>query len=815
MNLAEFDPMDARLEQAVNEIRSDTVDDAVVEAAAGRVWARLEAAARPEHLRTCADFQALIPDYRAGRLPEARATLLKDHLHECVACRKVYEGRVVAMPAVKVPRREAAHPVRWAAAAVVVLAVGASTWYLVEHGSAGSGRAMVQSVTGTLYELRADGLLHPLQAGQDLPEGVEVRTAAGSDAMLQLRDGSKVELRERSGMAASSEASDLTIRLSRGSIIVEAAKRRQGHLYVATADCRVAVTGTVFSVVSGVKGSRVSVVEGEVHVAQDNQEHVLHPGDQISTSTNLEPGSVRDDIGWSRNRERLLQQIDKLRSGLGQIHLPALRYSSKLLDRLPANVMVFGSVPNLGHYLAEMQAVFGANLEQSPELRAWWAAKGPNAGAMIEKMRAASEYLGDEVVVVSVPGPDGHPQAPVFLAETTRPGFPEFLRRMSPQAAAVERSGLVAFGPEPGAVESILAAVEQNNGGFKGTPLFGRVAEAYRNGAGMLVAADVSQLPESQSHGVRYFLAEQKEVRDQMELRATAGFTGQQTGFVSWLAEPAPMGSLDYVSPDAQFVTGFVVKQPGAIIDQLVPVGERLIGSANAPDNSAELRRDFAASLGGEFSLSFDGPIFPPSWKLVAEVYDPARAQAAIQKTVEAFNRKAVEAGGKPLRTSTETAEGRTYYMIAAADPNPLTEAHYTFADGYLIAGPTRALIAKALQVKLSGTSVTHSAKFLALEPRDHYANFSGVLYANFGNTLAPLAGLIGGLVPQGSHGGGENALAKLGDLKPMLVAAYAHGDEITVAGSGNPFGGGISGLFSGNLAGMVGNVMPMGQRRR
>jgi hypothetical protein len=813
MNLAEFDPMDARLEQAMNEIRSDTVEDAVVEAAAERVWARLEAAARPEHLRTCADFQALIPDYRAGRLAEARRTLLTDHLHECVACRKIYEGRVVAMPAPAKARPAAAYPVRWAAAAVVVLAVGASTWYLVERSGTGGGRAMVQSVTGTLYELRADGLLHPLQAGQDLPDGVEVRTAADSDAMLQLRDGSVVELRERSGMAASSGASDLTIRLSRGSIIVQAAKRRQGHLYVATADCRVAVTGTVFSVVSGVKGSRVSVVEGEVHVAQDNQEHVLHPGDQISTSTNLEPGSVRDDIGWSRNRDRLLQQLDKLRSGLQQIHLPALRYSSKLLDRLPANTIVFGSIPNLGAYLKETQAVFGANLAQSPELRDWWAGKGSNIEPMIEKLRAASEYLGNEVVVASVAGPNGNPQAPVFLAETTRPGFPEFVRKAAPQAAVVERSGMVAFGPEAGAVESMLAAVEQNSGGFKGTPLYARIAEAYRNGAGMLVAADVSQLPQAGGHGVRFFMAEQKEVRNQMEMRATAAFTGQQTGFVSWLAEPASMGSLDYVSPDAQFVTGFVVKQPAAIIDQLVPVGERLIGSANAPENGAELRNDIAASLGGEFSLSFDGPIFPPSWKLVAEVYDPARAQAAIQKTVDAFNRKMVEAGGKPLRTSTETVEGRVYYMIAAADPNPLTEAHYTFADGYLIAGPTRALVAKALQVKMSGTSITHSAKFLGLEPSDHYANYSGLVYANLGNTLAPLAGLIGGFVPQGARGG-DNPLSKLGDLKPMLVAAYAHGDEITVAGSGNLLGG----AFSGNLAGMVGNIMPQMQgagRRR
>ena len=37
-------------------------------------------------------------------------------------------------------------------------------------------------------------------------------------------------------------------------------KRTSGHLYVKTPDCRVAVTGTVFSVDSGMKGSRVAVL---------------------------------------------------------------------------------------------------------------------------------------------------------------------------------------------------------------------------------------------------------------------------------------------------------------------------------------------------------------------------------------------------------------------------------------------------------------------------------------------------------------------------------------------------------------------------
>ncbi len=44
--------------------------------------------------------------------------------------------------------------------------------------------------------------------------------------MLQLKDGSIVELRERSGFSTTQTASDLTIRLERGSVIVQAAKRK-------------------------------------------------------------------------------------------------------------------------------------------------------------------------------------------------------------------------------------------------------------------------------------------------------------------------------------------------------------------------------------------------------------------------------------------------------------------------------------------------------------------------------------------------------------------------------------------------------------
>ena len=76
-NPTDFGPMDPALERAVSEIRDDAPDTAVIEAAAARVWARLlsETAGEPganHHIRGCEDFQALIPEYRAGQLSEAR-----------------------------------------------------------------------------------------------------------------------------------------------------------------------------------------------------------------------------------------------------------------------------------------------------------------------------------------------------------------------------------------------------------------------------------------------------------------------------------------------------------------------------------------------------------------------------------------------------------------------------------------------------------------------------------------------------------------------------------------------------------------------
>lgn len=307
--------------------------------------------------------------------------------------------------------------------------------------------------------------------------------------------------------------------------------------------------------------------------------------------------------------------------------------------------------------------------------------------------------------------------------------------------------------------------------------------------------------------GARYFIAEQKEVNHQMEMRAVVGFDGPRTGMAAWLADPSPMGALDYVSPDATVVTAFVVKNSAVIVDEVAGVVRKAPADLGVP--GFDPRNDLAGSLGGEFALALDGPAFPvPSWKLVSEVYDANRLEATLQKMVDAFNQDAAKSGGKPLRTAQETVEGHTYYMIAGSDPNPLTEAHYTFAGGYLIAGPTRALVARALQVKANGASITRSASFLAMVPRDHYTNFSGLFYQNLGSTLAPVVGLLGAFAPP-ARSGQPNPLQSLGNMKPTLITAYGEPDRITIANSGNVLGPSLTNFMSGNLLGMAGTALP------
>jgi uncharacterized protein (TIGR03435 family) len=162
--------------------------------------------------------------------------------------------------------------------------------------------AVLETPDRSLFRI-ADGHRVPVHAGERI--GAQEPVQSNGGAVLALADGSHVEMRSQAELSLERAGDGVSIRLSTGSIIVNAAKQPSGHLYVQTKDMTVSVVGTIFLVNAEEKGSHVAVIEGEVRVQQKASmqqkatETKLHPGEQVATSPTLAARSVKQEIAWS------------------------------------------------------------------------------------------------------------------------------------------------------------------------------------------------------------------------------------------------------------------------------------------------------------------------------------------------------------------------------------------------------------------------------------------------------------------------------------------------------------------------------------
>ncbi|HSB10639.1 MAG TPA: FecR domain-containing protein [Blastocatellia bacterium] len=878
-------------ERAMDQIRSERVDQSVVEGAAERVWAKLsnelattsvpaahvDHVEHVEHIRNCDDFQALIPAYLGGTLSPARSLLFEDHTHECIPCRKALKqarhgaAAVAARPgAVKpfVSRRT----VRWAIAAAVVIGIGIS---LVSYERLGRGRdafnMVVHAMDGQAY-LVSDSSTETLTVGEKVKLGDKIRTGKDAEAVVQLPDGSLIEMRERSEFSVTDGAQGTTIHLDRGNIIVQAAKQAdKRHLYVQTEDCLVSVVGTIFSVNNGTKGSRVSVVEGRVDVQHGGKQDVLQPGDQVTTSTNLESVPIKDEIAWSRNADRykrMLAEVAALRKEVdARAPRPGVRYSTRLLDMTPDDTVFYVAIPNLTEMIAESNKIIEERLGQNPELREWWNKEQSSARGkqewdkVIGKIAEFGEQIGDEIVVSAQLSTTGktEPDGPLVLTTVKDPsGFRGYVERQLASLATESRKQPgIRFVDDPvtaaGAVSIASAGAKDNAdlfvwmngdvlaaspkleflrrvattaksaspGQYAEGSFRSRIADVYHEGAGFVIAADLQKII-ARTKGedlktnkaldrlgitnLKYFIAEMKEDQGKSFNRAVLSFSDSSHGIASWLAAPGPMGALEFISPDANVVGAFVVKQPAALVDDLLgalntvdpKLGEHL--GEFEKETGLNIREDFAAPLGGEFAFAIDGPLLPtPSWKLVLEVYDPAHLQQTFERVVDKLNEIAAREGKRGFAWESTEIGGRSYYTLKSMDFG--LEVSYCYSNGYMIAGPSRALIDRAVKYHDSGYTLLSSPRFVAALPEDKQANFSAVIYQNLTPVLGGIAKRVGGVtdnLPEEQRQGFKSLLGG-----PVLAYAYAEGDRITFALNGEE---GPIGLKPSSLIGMPGS---------
>ncbi len=785
-------------DRLLNSIREEDPGVDVIRAASERVRAKLEMRAvdMGGRLNSCEDFRALADAYREGSLTEARHLLVEDHLHSCVACRGFFRGEpkasVVTMPA---RRSVIGVALPWGIAAAVLLVAGFTLpeYFNVIFAPAGA-RASVVSVDGEIYRVAQNGLTL-LTAGAPIAENEQVRTAKGSRAVLKLRDGSLVEVAERSDLRLSERWSGKTVSLERGSVMVEAAKQRRGRLEIVTPDCLVSVKGTIFSVSRGLKGSRVSVVQGEVKVDKADGTELLHRGDQTSTNPTMALTPVAEDISWSANSAKyaaLLGEFSAIGKKLEAIPGPGMRYSSKLTGVLPANTAVFVSMPNLSATLAEANSIFEERAKESPALQAWWNADGAkNVRKIVDQVRTVSDYLGEEVVL-AVPAAGGKLQAPMMVAEQRKPGLQQYLAQAGGTMPVTERGNLVMMGVSPDA------------GGFESTEFGKRVAQSYASGAGWLFAADMEQIlaahvTDSKNltgmDNLRYLIVERKQNLGRTENSATVSFRGARSGIASWIAPPGPMGTLDFISPDATFAASFVVNHPGALLEQL----PAMTGTANAflaiqNQTGVNVAQDIAATLGGEMTIAVDGPLLPtPSWKVAVEVNDPARLEWSIEQMVKTAQQAQPDA---QLQLSHEVTGGLTYYTLTSAK-SPVA-VNYVFTDGYLLMAPNHGLLSTSIKNRTLGATLTRSTTFRQQLPQNGQMNFSALAYYNASAAIAPMADQM--KATKFLTADQQKALDALtADRAPTLIYAYAEPDRIVAATRGSFFGLGLDTLVGLN----------------
>jgi len=380
------------------------------------------------------------------------------------------------------------------------------------------------------------------------------------------------------------------------------------------------------------------------------------------------------------------------------------------------------------------------------------------------------------------------------------------------------QNDLFAASPKLRELQNLAVVVQQGGkSSFATTAFHNRIASVYQDGAGLVVAANLEKVIErakgeltkgkdaAQHEGalkqlgilnLKYFALDQKDSQGKTHTRAVLSFNEAQQGLPSWLAAPEPMGSLEYISPDANVVAGFVVKNPTALVNDLLGVVETVSPDLRKnldrlqAERGLDIRNDFAVPLGGEFAFAIDGPILPtPSWKMVFEVNDTQHLQQTLERTVAEINKEAAKFNKTGLAWDRADISGRTYYTLRSGDFG--VEVNFTYVNGYMIVGPSRALVERSVRSQEAGYTLLRSSRFISGLPADGNANFSALFYHNLAPLVQPFAERIGSSANSLPKEQQQAIKAMAADMPPTLAYAYAQGDSITFAANteGGPFG--------------------------
>lgn len=861
--------LDGVLRDAVDAIVAESPDAQRAAAASDRVRALLEAnragtgngTSELDPKRTSltlgsdASYQKLVPAYLDGTLGAARVLLFEEQVRQSVSLRRALEeARNEKLPVAQ-GMAAAANNRRFGSPWMYALAAGFAL-FAVLVGVVPQLPAMdqaqlarLESVDGALYTLTG-GSLVAVQPGDWLDGRQVVRTGKDTSAMLVLDDGSRVEVGSRAQLSLLRRFGGNRIEVERGDIIVEASEQGSGTLDVLTDELIVSVTGTVFEVGHGTGGSVVSVLEGEVAVAHLGIIHSLFPGDQMGSRAGLDSEGIEARVAWSQNADNyiaMLREFRVLEVELATALAATPRYSTRLLQLMPAETVVYIAVPNAPEKISEVYGVLQQRLGESGHLQALWddfesADQRAHIDAVMSWLADIGSSLGDETVVTlqldpgeGGGGDDSGHAVPLVLSEVDPAGFVASFERVKAEAA-LDRSDQSGDGAghvmNIRLVDSPDAAIDGDlSVWLDGDLLFASTSRdvlmqassrvhgatarshdafvlalrgAYERGAEFLGAvnfvamqAHTSLLPAQAAltglDAAQHLVVERKSDGSAVVV-AQVHFDGPRTGMAGWIAAPGPMGALDYFSVDTTIATAAVFEDPVLMFDEMMAVARAAAGDDSAAVNGVDgiaglsVRDDIAAALGGEFALGLDGPALPvPAWKIVLEVFDSQRLQYAIEAMLDHAN-AAAAASGQDLQvglTPVDFAGLESYAITITGQPSGQqgVSLQYVYVDGYLVAAPDAGLLRRAIDTRTSGSTLVTSTAFQDLLPRDGHLNFSGVAF----NRVAELIGGMMNKLPAGMASDQQQALAEIvGSGGPSLYVVYGNDDNLRFVANGS-----------------------------
>ncbi len=511
----------------------------------------------------------------------------------------------------------------------------------------------------------------------------------------------------------------------------------------------------------------------------------------------------------------LLAEFGRLADRLQhRVQFPSARGESCLLPLLPESTMSYAAFPNYGEVAHQALKILRQELQESSVFRDWWqhgdlATAGPKVEDSLEKLYQLSQYLGDEIVVSGAT--KGRDPSLLIVAEIRKPGLKKLLeqtlneladkskpavRVLDPQELATAedrparepvvlvRPDFVVVALDLAALRSFSARLDRGSREFVSTPFGQRVVQAYEGGVTILAAADLhkilNQVPPGTKQNqmafersgfadMKYLVWQHKRVAGQAVSEMELSFTGPRHGAASWLAKPAQLGSLDFVSPKAMLVGAVALTNPAQIFEDV----REIAGSSNSGAFEAlaqfeqalklSLKDDVLGQLGGEIAVELDDVTPPkPVWKAILRVNDPNRLRQTLNTLLSAAHLAA-----EPFDDG-----GVTYYTVRLPYSKTPFEISYGFVEGYLILASSHETVAEAVRLRRTGESLGKSKKFLASLPPGHPSGASALLYED---PIALVALNLRQVAPEMA----ESLTQLAGESAPAVTCAY--GEETAI----------------------------------